>query len=123
MGPDVAARTLNASGRGAAFYAVIVLAVATAALTVAALVRTVTTSTLDPATSAYAATVALLVIWCVVHVVLGIVMRIYCAARRLAGRMTARHDIDIGNVTLYWHFTAATVVLAMAVVGGFPTLG
>jgi cytochrome c oxidase subunit I+III len=44
-------------------------------------------------------------------------------ARRLAGRMTARHDIDIGNVTLFWHFTVVTVVLAMAVIGGFPALG
>ena len=29
---------------------------------------------------------------------LGVVMQLYCVARRLAGRMTARHDIDIGNV-------------------------
>ena len=50
-------------------------------------------------------------------------MQLYCVARRLAGRMTARHDMDIGNVTLYWHFTAATVVAAIAVIGGFPRSG
>ena len=46
-------------------------------------------ATLDPTASAYAATVWLLVIWCAVHVALGVVMQVYCAARRLAGRMTA----------------------------------
>ena len=92
-------------------------------LGVGALIGTLAGSPLDPVASAYAATVWLLVVWCVVQVALGVVMQLYCVARRLAGRMTARHDIDIGNVTLYWHFTAATVVAAMAVVGGFPALG
>jgi len=50
----------------------------------------------------------------------GVIMQLYCVARRLAGRMTARHDIDIANVTLYWHFTAVTVLVTVAVVAGFP---
>ena len=37
-------------------------------------------------------------------------MQLYCVARRMAGRMTARYDIDIHNVALYWHFTAFTAV-------------
>ena len=41
-------------------------------------------------------------------------------ARRLAGRMTARYDIDIHNVALYWHFVAVTAVITAAVIGGFP---
>jgi cytochrome c oxidase subunit I+III len=49
-------------------------------------------------------------------------MQLYCVARRVAGRMTARHDIDIGNVTLYWHFAAGTVAITVAVVVGFPGL-
>jgi hypothetical protein len=40
--------------------------------------------------------------------------------RRLAGRMTARYDIDITNVALYWHFTALTAVITVAVIAGFP---
>ena len=47
-------------------------------------------------------------------------MQLYCVARRLAGRMTARYDIDITNVALYWHFTAITVVVTVAVIAGFP---
>jgi cytochrome c oxidase subunit I+III len=34
--------------------------------------------------------------------------------------MTARHDIDIANVVLYWHFVAVTVVMTVAVIAGFP---
>ncbi len=34
--------------------------------------------------------------------------------------MTATHDIDIGNVVLYWHFVAITVVITIAVTAGFP---
>ena len=34
--------------------------------------------------------------------------------------MTARYDIDIANVTLYWHFTAVMVVVTVAVIAGFP---
>ena len=119
----VGSRGWNAADRARAFYAASGLAVGSAVLGVGALIGTLAGSPLDPVASAYAATVWLLVVWCVVQVALGVVMQLYCVARRLAGRMTARHDIDIGNVTLYWHFTAATVVAAMAVVGGFPALG
>jgi cytochrome c oxidase subunit I+III len=34
--------------------------------------------------------------------------------------MTARHDIDIANVALYWHFIAITVVITVSVIAGFP---
>ena len=34
--------------------------------------------------------------------------------------MTARYDMDIVNVTLYWHFTAATVAITLALIAGFP---
>ena len=47
-------------------------------------------------------------------------MQLYCLARRLAGCMTARYDIDITNVALYWHFNAITVVVTVAVIAGFP---
>jgi cytochrome c oxidase subunit I+III len=61
-----------------------------------------------------------LAIWTALHVVAGMVMQLYCVARRWAGRMTAWHDIDINNVTLYWHFTALTVFVTVAVIAGFP---
>jgi cytochrome c oxidase subunit I+III len=34
--------------------------------------------------------------------------------------MTARHDIDIHNVALFWHFVAATTLITVAVIAGFP---
>jgi cytochrome c oxidase subunit I+III len=47
-------------------------------------------------------------------------MQLYCAARRFAGRMTPRHDIEIHNVALYWHFAALTVAITVLVAAGFP---
>ena len=75
---------------------------------------------LDPASHSYAATVWLLMIWSALHVAIGVIMLLYCLARRLAGRMTPRHDIEIHNVALYWHFTALTVVISALVGAGFP---
>jgi cytochrome c oxidase subunit I+III len=77
---------------------------------------------LDPARHVYGAIVWILVIWCAAHAVVGIVMHVYCAARRLAGRMTAEHDQDIVNVALYWHFVAFKVFITVAVIAGFPLL-
>ena len=75
---------------------------------------------LDPTRHVYGATVWLLVAWTVLHVALGVIMQLYCVARRVAGHMTARHAIDIGNVTLYWHFTLFMAVITVLVVAGFP---
>jgi cytochrome c oxidase subunit I+III len=77
---------------------------------------------MDPQQHVYSATVWLLVIWTVGHAVAGIIMQLYCVARRAAGRMTGRYDIDIHNVALYWHFVAITVAITVAVVAGFPLL-
>lgn len=77
-------------------------------------------SGLDPKSHVYPATVWLLTIWTAGHAGVGVIMLLYCLARRLAGRMTARHDIDIGNVALYWHFTAFTAVITVAVIAGSP---
>jgi cytochrome c oxidase subunit I+III len=47
-------------------------------------------------------------------------MQGYCVARWLAGHLDARHDIDLVNVTLYWHFVALTAAVALGVVATFP---
>ena len=75
---------------------------------------------LDPKESAYTAIVWVLVVWTILHIAVGALMQLYCIARRAAGRMTARHDIDISNVGLYWHFTGFTVLVTVAVIAGFP---
>ena len=75
---------------------------------------------LDPTSHVYPATVWILVIWTTFQVLIGVIMQLYCIARRVAGRMTARYDIDIHNVALYWHFTGFTAVVTVAVIAGFP---
>jgi cytochrome c oxidase subunit I+III len=70
----------------------------------------------------YPAVVWLLSGWTAAHVAVGVLMLLYCIARRLAGRMTARHDIDIRNVVLYWHFVAVKLVVTIGTIAGFPLL-
>lgn len=75
---------------------------------------------LDPTQHVYPAIVWMLAIWTSLHVALGVIMQCYCLARRWAGRMTARYDIDIHNVVLFWHFTVLMVIITVAVIAGFP---
>lgn len=116
----VLARNWNRRDKPGAFYLGIVFAVALALAGGAALLAGPWLTGLDPKTHVYPAIVWVLVLWTAFHVVIGVIMQLYCIARRLAGRMTARHDIDITNVALYWHFVALTVVMTVAVIAGFP---
>jgi cytochrome c oxidase subunit I+III len=75
---------------------------------------------LNPKEHVYSAIVWLLAIWVALHAVTGVIMQAYCLAGRVAGRLSARHDIDIWNVSLFWHFTAVTTVITVAVIAGFP---
>jgi cytochrome c oxidase subunit I+III len=102
------------------FYVALLGAAALAIAGSAALLAGPWLTRLDPRSHVYGATVWLLVIWTVVHVAVGLIMHLYCLVRRLAGRMTARRGIDIGNVAVYWHFTLLTVVITVLVIAGFP---
>ena len=114
------ARRWNRHDRSVGFYVGLLLAAALAVAGGAALLAGPWLTGLDPKSHVYPAMVWLLVIWTAGHAVVGLIMQLYCVARRLAGRMTARYDIDISNVALYWHFTALTVVITVAVIAGFP---
>jgi cytochrome c oxidase subunit I+III len=114
------ARRWNRGGSVPWFIAALGAAAAAAVAGGAALVAGPWTTGLDPAAHVYPAIVWVLVIWTVVHVAAGVIMLLYCVAGALAGRLTARHDIDIANVALYWHFVAVTAVLTVAVIAGFP---
>jgi cytochrome c oxidase subunit I+III len=105
-----------------AFYLGLGCAILLSAAGAAALLAGPWRTGLDPASHVYGATVWILVIWAAAQALLGIVMQLYCIARRLAGRMTARYDMDIHNVALYWHFTALTAAITVAVIAGFPLL-
>ncbi|HET9533062.1 MAG TPA: cytochrome c oxidase subunit I [Blastocatellia bacterium] len=114
------ARRWNRRDWAVGFYAALLVAALLEVAGAAALIAGPWLTGLDPKSHVYPATVWLLVIWTALHVVVGLIMQLYCVARRLAGRMTARHDIDISNVALYWHFAALTAVITVAVIAGFP---
>jgi cytochrome c oxidase subunit I len=116
----VLARRLNRRASGTGFHLAAAGAVLLALASGAALFAGPWLAGMDPTRHAYDATVWLLVGWTVAHIALGVVMQLYCVARRAAGRMTAEHDIDIHNVTLYWHFVAITVLVTVATIAGFP---
>jgi cytochrome c oxidase subunit I+III len=119
-GATIAARHLNAADRAGAYYAALTTAFVAGAASAAATLAGPWYSKLDPAAGVFQAIVWLLAIWSALHIAVGLVMHVYCGARRAAGRMTARYDMDIANVTLYWHFTAATVAITLAILAGFP---
>ncbi len=78
------------------------------------------TSGMVASRNVYPAIVWVLVIWTVSHAALGVVMQLYCVARSLAGKLTPEYDIDIWNVSLYWHFMAITTLVTFAVIALFP---
>jgi cytochrome c oxidase subunit I+III len=114
------ARRWNRRDWATGFYGGMLVSAGTGAACIGALVAGPYVTELVPTRHVYDATVWLLVLWTAFHVLVGLLMQLYCAARRLAGRMTARHDIDISNVVLYWHFVAVTVILTVGVTAGFP---
>ncbi len=116
----IVARYCNAKDNAFGFYGALVIAILIAISGAAALLAGPWQTGLDPRSHVYPATVWIVAIWTVLQTLIGVIMQLYCIARRIAGRMTARYDIDIGNVTLYWHFTALTAAVTVGVIAGFP---
>jgi cytochrome c oxidase subunit I+III len=114
------ARRWNRKDRSFAVYLALAVGVGLAVAGSAALLAGPRLTGLEPREHVYAAIVWLLVVWTVLHVAVGVLMLLYCVARRAAGRLTARHDMDLANVALYWHFTALTSAITVAVIAGFP---
>jgi cytochrome c oxidase subunit I+III len=77
---------------------------------------------MDPTAHVYPAIVWVVAIWTVVHGGVAIIMQLYCLARSFAGQMSARHDMDLRNVVLYWHFLVITAITSFGVLGLFPYL-
>ena len=114
------ARQWNSAGKARAFRLALVAAVLLALGGIALFLIGPWADALNPRVHSYPAMIWLMAIWAAIHVAIGIVMLVYCLARSLAGRLTQRHDIDIQNVALYWHFALITGVLIAAVIGLFP---
>ncbi|KFI22599.1 cytochrome c oxidase subunit I [Nitrosococcus oceani] len=116
------ARYWNRRDRAGGFYGALVTAIALALAGGLALFAGPWLTGLDPTRHVYPAIVWVLVLWTLVHVAIGVIMQLYCMARRWAGKLSARHDIDIINVRLYWHFMAITALVTIAVIAGFPLI-
>ncbi|MGA7903821.1 MAG: cytochrome c oxidase subunit I [Terrimicrobiaceae bacterium] len=114
------ARRWNKRDRAFAFYLGTAAAAALAVAGCIALLAGPWFTKLDPTSHVYAAAVWVIVLWTALHVAIGAIMLLYCLVRRIAGRMSAAHDIDITNVALYWHFVAVTITITVAVIAGFP---
>lgn len=114
------ARGLNRRDRAGAYYAALAGAIVLALGGAAAMLAGPWITGMDPTRHVYPATVWMLAIWTALHAATGVIMHLYCLARRAAGRMNAQYDIDICNVALFWHFTAITSVITTAVIAGFP---
>ncbi|QGJ70390.1 Cytochrome ubiquinol oxidase subunit I [Planctomycetales bacterium 10988] len=119
-GLTIAAQYQNRKDHAGKFYGCVIAAVLYAIAGSFALIMGPWQTGLDPTSHVYPAIVWVLVLWTVCHAGVGIIMLLYCAARRAAKKMTARYDADITNVTLYWHFMALTVALLVIVIAGFP---
>ncbi|MBI3298221.1 MAG: cytochrome c oxidase subunit I [Elusimicrobia bacterium] len=119
-GLTMLARRFNRLGRATGFHAAIGGAGALALGGAAALLAGPWSTGLEPTSHVYPATVWMLAAWAAAHGLAGALALAYCAARRLAGRLTARCDGDLENTALFWHFVAATAVITVAVIAGFP---
>ncbi|KQT85655.1 cytochrome B [Aurantimonas sp. Leaf443] len=114
------ARRVNKAGEVTLARGAILIGVIAALAGCAAIVYAPYVTELDPVSHVYPAIVWTLVIWMAVHGAVGALMLAYCLARSLAGRMTPKHDIDMENVALYWHFMGATAVFTVATIALFP---
>ena len=118
----LAARRLNAADwRGAAQAAILVSMALTLAAGLAGLAGPYL-SGMDPTAHVYPAIVWVVALWTVVHGAVALIMQAYCLARSVAGRMSARHDMDLANVVLYWHFLVITAITSFGVLGLFPAV-
>lgn len=118
----VGTRMLNSSNRVNAARFCLALSLVAILLTAASLAAGPWRAGLDPTKHAYPAIVWALVLWVIAHLAVGMIMNAYCLARSIAGKMTPSHDADIWNVSLYWHFVTASVLITAAVIGGVPLL-
>jgi cytochrome c oxidase subunit I+III len=114
------ARRFNRRDTAAGFYGSLIAAGALASLSAWALVYGPIVTRMNPSSHVYPATVWVLVLWTTGHLAAGVVMHLYCLARRAAGRLSSRYDIDMAVVTLYWHFVAITCAITVGVIAGFP---
>lgn len=113
-------KKLNRSNIAGGYYSVLMIGVLLGIASCLTLAASPWVYEMDPTSHVYPAAVCVLVLWTVVHVILGCAMLVYCMARRFAGKMTDRYDADIVNVKLCWHFLVLTSVITSLTIALFP---
>ncbi len=119
-GAVLVAHRMNKIDQSLLFFFSLFVSIGLSLASALALSCSVYSTGMDPTHHVYSASVCVLVLWAVVHTLVGAVMLVYCGARRFAGRMDARHDADIVNVRLYWHFLMLTITITGVVISLFP---
>ncbi|HET7410065.1 MAG TPA: cytochrome ubiquinol oxidase subunit I, partial [Paracoccaceae bacterium] len=111
------AREANAGGRVGPARLALAAAVGACLLGAGAMLWSAWAPGMDPTVHVYPAIVWAILIWTAFHIGIGVVMLLYCLAGSLFGKLTPQHDADIQNVSLFWHFLLATVLVTALTVG------
>jgi heme/copper-type cytochrome/quinol oxidase subunit 3 len=77
---------------------------------------------LNPTEHAFTATIWVLVLWLGLHMLVALLMPLYCIARSLCGYLTPEYDADLRNSALYWNFMAATALIVFLLLAVLPHL-
>jgi hypothetical protein len=77
---------------------------------------------LDPASSAYGAAVALMVAIGGFFITASASMTIFTIARALAGRLDATRRVTFDNARLFCHYTVVQSLVGLVLLHGFPRL-
>lgn len=114
------ARSVNRRARYGLTRALLAAAPVLALTGGGAFILAVTVPGMDPKSHVYPAIMWALVVWTCVHILAGTLMQLYCLAGAFAGKLTPRHDADLWNTTLFWHFLIVTCLVTAAVIGLLP---
>ncbi len=75
---------------------------------------------LDPTRHGFDASVWAVMGYHFFHVCIALLLAGYSMARVVVGHLTPRHDTDLRNTALFWHYTTGTGILALLAVFLFP---
>ncbi|HLS18511.1 MAG TPA: cbb3-type cytochrome c oxidase subunit I, partial [Paracoccaceae bacterium] len=111
------AREANADDRAGMARLTLAAAACACLLGALALLAAAWVPDMDPTAHVYPAITWAILVWTAFHIGAGAIMILFCLAGSLFGRLTPRFDADIQNVSLYWHFLLAKVLIAVLTIG------
>jgi len=114
------AERMNRGGRGAATGGCLIAAMIFSCAAVYFGLRWLHGLGIDPTRHAYGAAVWTLLGYVAGHIAIGAGMALWCLARLVLGMIDAWRSLTLRICLLWWRFTAAASVLALALVAAFP---